>query len=646
MKGRALFYLITLVSTSLFALLQFIDPAVIKDNIESKTYDLRLHLRRFVMGQGAPPGDIVIVAVDEKSIREIGGWPWGRDVLAKLIQKISSGGPKAIGVDIILSEKKPDDERLVRAFEEARNVVLATPFIVPEGEKRQRASSAAAAPDYLWDAAFMEVKSVKGIDWRKWAIIPDGVLPPLEYFAKVTSLGHVWADTDMDGVIRWEPLYLNYGDDCYPQFALQIGRVALGLDAREMVLYGGSGVKLGGRFISTDLHGRVLINYLGKAGSFSYTAASDVINDRLSAGFFKDKVVLVGTSAIATFDQKVTPLSGNMPGVEKNANTVRNILMNNFLRPSPRVVELVTIIVTGILFGFFLPRLKAIPSALLAAGFISFYVALGCLFLFYRGFVIGLVYPLSNMAGIFVVQTVIRFFFEERKARVIRQMFSSYVSPKIVRELIDNPDKAKLGGERRTVTVLFADVIGFTSLSERRQPEEVVSLLNEYFKVMAEVIFKWDGTLDKIIGDEIMVFWGAPVDQPNHAERAVRCALDMSERLNELQKKWNSSGAEGLDCGIGINTGEVIIGNIGAQGKKMDYTAIGDHINLGARVEKLTRQYGTRILITENTYREILSFLERGAFGHCEITEVDTVKVKGKENEIRIFRVAGGPHTV
>jgi len=643
MKGRALFYLITIVSTTLFALLQFIDPAVIRDNVESKTYDLRLHLRHLVMGQSPPPNDIVIVAVDEKSIREVGGWPWGRGELARLIHNISQGNPKAIGVDIIFSEKKPDDEQLVKALREAHNVVLATPFLIPEG--KQKTHQPGAVPDYLWDAAFMEVKAVKGIDWKRWAIKPDGVLPPVEYFAKVSSLGHVSTDTDMDGVIRWEPLSLYYGDDCYPHFALQVARTALGLDAKDMLFYGGSGVKLGNRFIPTDIYGRVLINYLGKADSFNYTAASDVITGRTDAGFFAGKIVLVGTSAIGTFDQKVTPLSGNMPGVEKNANVVRNILMNNFLLPSPKVIELVTIILTGILLGLFLPRLKAIPSASLAIGFMLLYIVLGSVLLFYRDFVIELVYPILNMAGIFVVQTVIRFFFEERKAREIRQMFSSYVSPKIVKELMENPEKARLGGERRSVTVLFSDVIGFTSLSEKKQPEEVVSLLNEYFKEMAEVIFRWDGTLDKIIGDEIMVFWGAPVDQPDHAELAVRCALDMSERLNRLQELWRRNGVDGLDCGIGINTGEVIIGNIGAQGRKMDYTAIGDHINLGARVEKLTRQYGTRILITENTYKSIGPALKTGTMGHCDIEEVDTVKVKGKESEIKIFRVNGRPHT-
>jgi adenylate cyclase len=250
------------------------------------------------------------------------------------------------------------------------------------------------------------------------------------------------------------------------------------------------------------------------------------------------------------------------------------------------------------------------------------------------------------MISIAVVQTGLRFFYEERQAKEIRRIFSSYVSPKIVRELIEHPEKAKLGGERKIVTILFSDVIGFTSLSEKSEPEAVVALLNEYFEEMTEIIFKWEGTLDKFVGDEIMVLWGAPLDQPDHAERAVQCALEMSKKLDEMRTAWAGRGVAGLDCGIGINTGEVVIGNIGALGKKMDYTAIGDHVNLAARVEKLTRQYATRILVTENTYRAVSQGEDktgggiddtRGGEGPALFSELGAVKVKGKEQEVRIF---------
>jgi adenylate cyclase len=612
------------------------DPQIIREQIESKTYDLRLRLRN-ILKAPLPPKDVVIVVIDEKSVREIGRWPWRRDVTAELIDRIADAKPKVIGIDIMFTERESaeTDERLAKAIKRAGNIVLATRFDVPEGGKV--VTRPHDIPDFLWDSQFMEVNTVKGIPWKIFAVTPESVMPSLAELSSAATLGHVYSLPDLDGSLRFEILYLNYGDDCYPQFALQIARLALDVGMKNMILYGGAGVKLGDRFIPTDIQGRVVINYRGKEHTFEYLSASDVIKGRTSSDNLRNKIVLLGTTAVATYDQKVTPFSANMPGVEKNANVVSNFLQNDFIRKSPGIIELIVIILTGISLGLILPRMKAIPGTLLATGVIALYVVICCYLLIYHNIWANLLYPVTNMFVIFTGLTVTKFFHEERKAKEIRQMFSSYVSPKIVQELIENPEKAKLGGERRVVTVLFSDVIGFTSLSERRQPEEVVALLNEYFKEMAEIIFKWDGTLDKFVGDEIMALWGAPIEQPNHAELALRCAVEMSSTLNELQRSWKGKGSEILDVGIGINSGEVIIGNIGAPGKKMDYTAIGDHVNLAARVEKLTRQYGSRILITENTFAHIEPLIQKGAFGHIEIKELGSVKVKGKENEVKIL---------
>jgi adenylate cyclase len=640
MKKRLFLYLVPLLLTLLFLILQLIDPPIVSQQLESKTYDLRLRLRNAVKGQ-PPPKDIVIVAIDDKSIAEIGRWPWGRDVMAELVHKISSAGPKVIGVDIMFTERErpATDAKLALAIKEAGNVVLATAFDIPQGTKVL--APAKEAPDFLWDSAFMEIRSQKGIKWKDFAFKAEKVMPSLTEISTAATLGHVYTLPDMDGVQRWEILSLMYGDDCYPQFSLQIARLTLGLAMKNMVLYGGSGIGLGNAFISTDLYGRVGINYRGKEHSFDYISASDIIRGRTPLDALTNKIVLVGTSALATYDQKVTPFSANMPGVEKNANVVENILLNNFIRKSPGVMELAVIIFTGVFLGLTLPKLKAVSSALLATGFIVLYVLACCYLLIYHNLWANLLYPVTNMFGIFVTLTVIRFFHEEKKAKEIRQMFSSYVSPKIVKELIENPDKTGLGGERRTVTVLFSDIIGFTSLSEKRQPEEVVSLLNEYFQEMAEIIFKWDGTLDKFVGDEIMALWGAPIEQADHAELALRCALDMSDKLTELQEAWRQRGVDVLDVGIGINSGEVLIGNIGAPGKKMDYTVIGDQVNLAARVEKLTRQYGTRILITGNTFEYVEPLLKKGTLGHFTLEELACVKVKGKEEEVRILALKG-----
>lgn len=228
-----------------------------------------------------------------------------------------------------------------------------------------------------------------------------------------------------------------------------------------------------------------------------------------------------------------------------------------------------------------------------------------------------------------------------KKEEIIRTNLSRYLSPQIVEDILHKEVEVNLGGDRKVVTILFMDLIGFTSLSEKLQPEEVVSILNEYFTEMSKGIFRWQGTLDKFAGDQIMAFWGAPFPQPNHAELAVRCALEVSKTLDELQEKWKREGKPVLDCGIGINTGEVLVGNIGVEGMKMDYTVIGDAVNLAARVEKITRQYGARILITEFTYEHIRGSIESGSMRGVQFTDLAEVKVKGKEKGVRIYRVQG-----
>ncbi len=636
-------YFFALSSTLIFLALQWFDPRIVHDKIESKTYDLRLMARGYFKKQAALE-NIVIVAIDEKSIKETGRWPWGRDVQARLVSKISKDAPKVIGIDIMYTERenKETDGKLAEAFRAAGNIVIATPFFVTPGVNESVAEE--DIPDLLWDTAFMEVNSPKGIRWTDFAIKPSSVNLPIEELTREATLGNVTTFPDLDGVIRWECMYVYYGKSCYPQFALQIARIALGLPMKNMILYPSSAVKLGDIRIKTNLEGMVLINYIGNANSFPYKSASDVMNDKIPSGFFRDKIVLIGTSALATYDQKVTPLSADLPGVEKNATIVQNILMNNFLSPSHKVFELLCIIITGALLGLLIPRLKAIMSSALAVCFMILYICLSLYLLIDQGIWINLIYPLTNMLSIFTTQTVLMFFYEEKKAKEIRRMFSSYVSPKIVEILINDPEKAGIGGIRRETTVLFSDIRGFTSISEKYSPEDVVALLNEYLGEMTEIVFKWDGTLDKFIGDAILAFWGAPLIQENHAVLAVKCALNMSARLDELQNKWEAEGKPRLDIGIGINTGEVTVGNIGAVGKKMDYTVIGDHVNLGSRVESLTKKYNTRILITEYTLSKIRSSVESGVFGHMSVMGKERVIVKGKEKPVGIYALKALDH--
>ncbi|HDH01700.1 MAG TPA: adenylate/guanylate cyclase domain-containing protein, partial [Nitrospirae bacterium] len=418
-------------------------------------------------------------------------------------------------------------------------------------------------------------------------------------------------------------------------------RVALGIARDRVSIIGGTGVELGGRFIPTDKFGRLHINYIGREGSIIHKSAADVLSGRIPDSFFAGKIVFIGTTAMATYDQKNTPFSANMPGVEKNATVVANILSGNFIKKTPVYIDLLVVLLTGILALFIGQKKRALSlvTGYVALTFIVVITNLG-LFTWY-GIRLNLIYPLLTVIseGTFIISY--GYFVEEKKAREIRRMFSSYVTERVVNELIKNPDLARLGGERKEITVLFSDIMGFTRFSEGHAPEEVVAMLNEYLGAMTEVIFKWEGTLDKFVGDEIVAFWGAPLEQKDHAGLAVRCALDMVGRLEELQRKWKSEGKPVLDAGIGINTGEVVVGNIGAEGKKMDYTVIGDHVNVGARIETLTRKYNTHILITEFTLNRIGDLLTTDSLyrTHTSIKGLERVIVKGKERPVEIYEV-------
>lgn len=625
---------ISLISIIFFVWLSALNPAIIEERIETLTLIYRFQIRNLI--QKPPlPKNIITVLIDEKSLSEFGRWPWPRTLQAELMAKILDHYPKVLAIDIMYPEKWAGDDTIARVLApHKKKVALATAFNIPENQTEMQEGP--EAPDYLMDSTILKIKDTK----LGMATHADNMIPPVPEIGKNGQLGHAYNRRDIDGKTIWDIPYIKYNDDFYPSFALQTARIALEIPREEVVLYMGRGIAVGNRLVPFNpLGGKVLINYLGRELTIPHVSAADVLKGTMDRALFRDKIVFLGTSAISTHDIIVTPFSADMPGVEKNATLTENIINSRFIIKAFQSVEIVIIILTGLLFGFVYSRLRALQASLYSLITVIGYLLFVQILFTYYGIWMNIFYPVTNMLIIFTGATVTKYFLEERKAREIRRIFSSYVSPKIVEEVINDPDKAGLSGRKKTVTILFSDIMGFTSISERHTPEQVVALLNEYFNVMTEVIFKWDGTLDKFVGDEIMAFWGAPVDQPDHAERAVRCALDMVDRLALLQKKWESEAKEVLKAGIGINTGEVIIGNIGAEGKKMDYTAIGDPVNTAARVEKLTRNYNAKILITETTASHIEALINKGAFGHATVSLADTVKVKGKENDLKIFKI-------
>jgi len=649
--------------------------------LDNTALDFQFRLR----GERSPGQEVVLVLIDEKSLKEVGRWPWPRDKQALLVDQIHAGEPAVIGLDIIYAETEESDsvrdlkawlaearqqkllyskalrlleahlnaldtdQQLARSLMQAGTVVLAVPFFVPESQAADSLSDTAhAVTESLMRSQFMLVKQTKSAE-ESHPYEATAMLPPLDSIAQqARGLGHVYRLPDHDGVTRREVLALRHGDSYYPSFALEVARLYLGQSREHTALLLGDGVQVGSTVVPTDQKVRMLINYAGRDLRFPWISAADVLHHRVPSNFFRGKAVLVGTVALGTYDQLSTPFSANFPGVEKNATVIENILHQQFLTAGlwTGPVEFGLVLLFGLTLTCILPRVRVLHGTFMTAAiWISYMGAVQALFIV-KGVCLPMVMPTLTIGSVFMVTTVLNYVFKERQAREIHSMFASYVSPRIVQELMKTPSKATLGGNRKELTMLFADLVGFATCSDHRSAEEVVEQLNEYLSAMTDVIFRWNGTLDKFVGDEIVVFWGAPLDQPDHAELAVQCALEMRVRLTELQARWKTQGKPILENGIGINTGVALVGNIGAEGKKMDYTMIGDQVNLAARFEGLTRTLGYPILLTEFTASKLALRLDRGksdaqrlGLGQIRLRKLRMVTVKGRQEPVGAYTV-------
>ncbi len=628
LKRQRVTYLIGLGITIIFVLLA-LARFVPFERLEMLLYDLRYQLR----GKSQAPPEIVIVGIDDRSLQAIGRWPWDRDKMADLINRLNSMGARVILPDFIFSEPSAHDARLADAIKKKGNVIL--PFVFDfEGNSPPRVD------DAFLDNAFLIIKKENLFAIHR-PIAAKGVLLPIPAFAQnAAAMGHINMLPDGDGKLRWEPLVIEYAGQLYPSIDLQAARLYRGLPLADMSVEATDSVTLGKMVLNTDPFGKVLIPYYGPHSTFPAISALDVFEGKADPASIRDRIVLVGPTAVGIHDKIVSPSSAIMFGIEKHANMIGAILHKQNIRFVGRFANILIIILVGVVFTLLIVKLRAVTGAVIAAAFITVLFATGYVLFFTSRLWIDISYAGNAVIVIYFVATAYRYATEERYARQIRSMFSSYVTEKIVNELIKNPELARLGGERREVTVLFSDVKGFTTFSEKHSPEQVVAILNEYLTEMANIIIRWDGTLDKFVGDMIVAFWGAPLQQPNHAELAIKCALHMKQRLGQLRENWTKQGRIPLDAGFGINTGEVLVGNIGAEGKKMDYTVIGDNVNLGSRVEGLTRKYGADLIITEATLGKIRSLIEEGKLGHLMARGLDIVAVKGKAEPVRIYEVS------
>jgi adenylate cyclase len=635
-------------------------PAV--QQVEAQLLDMRFRLR--------PPAprsdDIVLVLIDERSIREIGRWPWSRTVIAEGLRRLAVAGARTIGLDLLLAEAEPSavptawgdrlrqalgairqqsasdldveqtlarlvddrsgDRDLAAAIAEAGNVVL--PFSFGFAEPRQ-----ASQPDPPPAVASTAFRLVHGPSAGRGLLDATSLLAPIpELGAAAITLGHTNTLLDRDGAARFEFPVIAYGDEYYPSFALEVARQQLGVARGDVQFVLGQGIRLGARWIPTGDRTRFVVNYRGPKRfmtvSFAELLAGTLPNDQ-----FTDKVVLIGGAAAGVGETFVTPFTGVMPGIEWRATVIDDILRGDFMvrRDDTVALDLGFLVLGGVAIGWLAQRGRLLGPSLGLGALLAGVLAIN-LWAFARGFWLNLFAPLLALLVLYAVVMLYKYFIGDRQERRLRAAFKHYLSPALVEQVARDPTLLQLGGEQKELTVLFADLRNSTGIGAKLPPAEFVRLLNEVMETMTEVLFAHDGMLDKFTGDGLVAVFGAPLPQPDHALRACRAALAMVGELAPVQARWARPDLPAVDIGIGINTGRMIIGNMGSK-ERFAYTVIGDEANLGARLEAANKDFATRILISEATWQLVKD--------EIAARELDTVIFRGMARPVRVFEVLG-----
>ena len=621
--------------------------------LEGELVDLRFQARPPQPASGA----IVLVLIDDRSLAEIGRWPWSRSVMAQLVERLVAAGARTIALDLLLAEPESSavptaqlerlvrhgdtvaqlsalieqaggDRRLANEVERAGNVVLPILFEMAEG-----AAEPADLPPFVRDAAFRVVQEQGPASELGQPPVGEQVLAPIAALGEAAAaLGHVNAPLDQSGAQRLEYPVIRYRTDYYPSFSLEIARQYLEVDRDRTRLLLGQGIALGDRFVPTDESMRLPISY-GQPGRFSAVSAAAVLDGEADDALFAGKIVLIGGTAAGVGTTFVTPFSSLMPEVERHATVIDSILRQDFLsrREASVLVDLVAVILAGSLLGWVALRTgmlgATITFALVAAGL----TATNVLAFARLGLWLNLFLPLAALTLIYLVVLAYSYFVGKRQERMIRAAFEHYLSPDLVELVCRDPTLLRLGGEQRELTVLFADIRDSTRIAQSLPPGRFAALLNDVLTAMTGVLFARGGMLDKFTGDGFLAIFGAPLAQPDHALRACLAALDMLRVLETVRQRWSSLEMP-LEVGIGINTGPMIIGNMGSS-ERFTYTVIGDEAHLGARLEAANKDFRTRILISEGTWREVRD--------QIAARELDLVKFRGLEQPVRVFEALG-----
>ncbi len=599
--SRLRFVLIAITAIVLLALQlasRFPNVSTPLGNLELGSRDAMMRLR----GVRPTSGDIVIVAIDDASFQGTKyEWPWPRTYLAQIVDEINKGGAKVVGVDIFLTEAGKDpggDAALAQALSQSRSSVSDMEVLHPQ-------------PGMI--SLNLPVPPIRG---------------------SLKAIGITTIVQDSDAITRSIQAFDTDGNQVYFNWAFQTAAQYLNVDPPSIsnthdLTFNGKTVPLH--------NGSLLVNFNGPAGTYpTYSAYQVALGDVLTENpnAFKNKIVLIGATTITLHDVYATPFSSQQPtaGVELVANAIDTLITGNYLTETPPWLDLLIILAMAFAAGF-ISRIQR-PSLTLAvmAGAMILYAIITYLAFIAKGLYIPIVAPQIMLFIGVTLPTLGQSVTQELEKRRVRNLFSRFISPEMVDQLIATRDIYSLN-KRANLSILFSDIRGFTTLSEKMSPEEVVSVLNPYLEAMTKVIEKNDGTVDKYEGDAIVAFFGEPVVHDDHALRAVRTAFEMRSALADLHKSWEQQGTpRHIEIGIGINSGEVFVGLLGSA-QRINYTIIGDNANLASRLQDLTKTYQWPILISESTYEQVKDEFE---------TEfADSVIVKGRSEPVKVYKVLG-----
>lgn len=606
---------------------------------------LSSHLRK----EKQVPAGIAVVLIDDASLMAmdpvVGRWPWPRSLYADLFEFLHMGaeGPRAVLMDILFTETQgarapqgglgQSDRALVQATGHYGTIYHAARMLRDEELK----APAMPMPEDFKGRFSIKAASGGGMARGRAGENNQYYLPYPELYREARGIGIVDFSPDPDGVFRRTKLLRDYGGAWYPV----LGFAPLAGDFNSIDI-SNRGLGLDGMEVPLDRYGNYVLNMYGKVKSYSISGIFDSLQKIRSGkpegllvdpAEFDNKIVFIGASAVGVEDPKPTPVSSVTPSVMLHVTVAGNLMERDFLRPTgtfatvASVFLLCALTIVSVMFlpGFVLKALTPLSMALLYGGWV------------FIGFANNRLYDASApLAGLAVGLTAALFFLtltEGREKAKARKMLGQYVSPQVLSEVLDKYDDSLQAevGSRERLTVLFSDIRGFTALSETMPPDKLVEMLNEYFSEMSEAIFEHNGTVDKFIGDAIMAFWGAPIKTGDHAQSAVRAALQMFKRLDIVNKRLAAKGIGSIRMGVGINTGWAVLGNVGSE-RKLNYTIMGDTVNLASRVEGLTKQYGCDILISEYVAAELHGL-------DVELRPVDTVKIRGREALVQIYEV-------